>query len=84
MARYIDVDKEIHGLKRALQKVEHNETTKEIVDLVVEFLEKAPTADVEEVVHCKECKFTYTCVIKTFSEFGDDGYCHLAERKNAQ
>ena len=51
MARYIDADKEIQGLICALERVEHNETTKAIVDVVVEFLEKAPTADVAEVVH---------------------------------
>ena len=56
MARYIDADREIQGFKNAILKAEHTETTKQILVAIVEYLEKAPTADVVEVVRCKDCK----------------------------
>ena len=55
-------------------------------------LMQAPTADVVEVVRCRDCKLRYVpcrCALwygslndtEYFSERGDDFYCSLGERK---
>lgn len=49
MARYIDVDREINGLKCALGKGKHSEFAHLAMESFIEALQKAPTADVVEV-----------------------------------
>ena len=51
MARYIDADKEIKGLKEAMGRIKINETAIRLVNDYIEWLENAPTVDVEEVRH---------------------------------
>ena len=42
----------------------------------------APTADVVEVVRCKECKFRYTKECPQFIlPLDDNGFCSYGERK---
>ena len=88
MARYIDADREIRGLKAALGRVEHNETTKFVVDEVIKLLQTAPTADVVEVKHnrwenisgfdvCNICGTSPAyCEPKPNNPKGYPPYCH--------
>ena len=44
--------------------------------------EHFPTADVEEVVRCGECK-TISCLLRPFAGFDGKSYCSLGERRDA-
>lgn len=55
MARYIDID----DIIKTFEKMHGNESTLlncYNADWIVSFLESQPTADVAEVVRCKDCK----------------------------
>ena len=51
MARYIDADKIVNGLREAVERMRPNDNTKEVIDVFCEGLQNEPTADVEEVKH---------------------------------
>ena len=73
--------------KKFLMSLEHYD--KMDIESVIEHAENLPTADVVEVVRCKDCKHYYTayhvcmrledncCFIK----MPCDGFCSLGERK---
>ena len=93
MSRYIDADKLCKGLK---DMAKYQEPYKQSTILgVVSTIENAPTADVVEVVRCKDCKFWgiphandiekshYCCRDNMWCmplRFADD-YCSYGERK---
>lgn len=56
MARYIDADYVIDGIKRKASQVELNKTAKTVIDLTINLLEEVAAADSVEVVHCGECE----------------------------
>ena len=82
MSRYIDREDLLKNLKRFAP--EH------LTPLIVMLIEKQPTADVVEVIRCKDCKhykkINYddisqnTCEITTKRQQPDD-YCSYGERK---
>ena len=49
MARYIDVDRTIRGLKDAVARIKPNGIATAIIDDAINLLESEPTADVVEV-----------------------------------
>lgn len=61
MPRYIDLDAEIAIMKNAVLERKRNGTDDEFVsnifDIFINVLNKAPSANVQEVVRCKNCKF---------------------------
>lgn len=88
MPRYIDADALLNKVERyfwGLPIVVHHD--------MVEFIENAPTADVVEIVHCKDCSWCqlkrirsnkfdsyFECILwgnPTTSEF----YCAAGERR---
>ena len=56
MARYIDAERLIQGLRDAVERNKLNEIAKDLVNDVINLLQREPTADVVEVVRCKDCK----------------------------
>ena len=74
MSRYIDREDLLKNLKRFAP--EH------LTPLIVTIIEKQPTADVVEVVRCKDCtewdKDEYEC--SHWYGFREDDYCSLGER----
>lgn len=80
MSRYIDREDLLKNLKRFAP--EH------LTPLIVSLIEKQPTADVVEVVNCKDCKHYehFTVHNKHFcNEYGgyviENDYCSRAEKK---
>ena len=58
MARYVDAERLIQNLKDAVERNKINEIAKDIVNDVINLLQREPTADVVEVpCRCSECKF---------------------------
>ena len=76
MSRYIDREDLLKNLKRFAP--EH------LTPLIVSLIAKQPTADVVEVVRCKDCtewdKDEYEC--SHWYGFREDDYCSLGARKN--
>ena len=74
MSRYIDREDLLKNLKRFAP--EH------LTPLIVSLIEKQPTADVVEVVRCKDCtewdKDEYEC--SHWYGFREDDYCSLGAR----
>lgn len=90
MARYIDADK----LKDAFHTdTEHLQSRDEhLFDLIMFEIDETPTADVVEVVRCKDCKKRYTknCSLCydtankgyfLWSMINDNFFCAYGERK---
>lgn len=83
MARYVDVD----ALLKSLTKFKENDWNKElciplpsVVDDCIDIVDEQPTADVVEVVRCKECIHMGTD--KCPSQLNDaDFYCCQGERR---
>lgn len=86
MARYIDVDLLQEEFNRAQMSIHHH--GREFSDAfyyhgelstkwwrVEQMLGDIPTADVEEVVRCKDCKFRYTNTCFAKHETGDMDFC---------
>lgn len=80
MSRYIDREDLLNNLKQFAS--EH------LTPLIVSLIEKQPTADVVEVVNCKDCKHYehFTAHNKHFcNEYGgyvvENDYCSRAEKK---
>ena len=76
MSRYIDREDLLNNLKQFAP--EH------LTPLIVSLIEKQPTADVVEVVRCKDCtewdKDEYEC--SHWYGFREDDYCSLGARKD--
>ena len=74
MSKYIDREDLLKNLKRFAP--EH------LTPLIVSLIEKQPTADVVEVVRCKDCtewdKDEYEC--SHWYGFREDDYCSLGAR----
>ena len=74
MSRYIDQEDLLKNLKQFAP--EH------LTPLIVSLIEKQPTADVVEVVRCKDCtewdKDEYEC--SHWYGFREDDYCSLGAR----
>lgn len=74
MSRYIDREDLLKNLKQFAP--EH------LTPLIVSLIEKQPTADVVEVVRCKDCtewdKDEYEC--SHWYGFREDDYCSLGAR----
>ena len=51
MARYIDADRLIKGIRDAVERIKPNECAKGIVEDTITLLQNEPTADVVEVKH---------------------------------
>ena len=51
MAKYIDAEYVINGIRRRAEQVSLNETAKFAIDSTIKLLEEIPAADVEEVTH---------------------------------
>lgn len=92
MSRYIDADKAIEIWKdQDYIKLSSQEVKARIM------LDAVPSADVVEVVRCKDCKYGewkvseldnktkgYKCIIHAGLgiDFGDNGYCSYGKRKD--
>lgn len=79
--RYIDADLLIENIV----KIEDLRTLS--TKTIGEAISKTPTADVVEVVRCKDCKHhnKFSCAmseLKYPKQTDDNGYCYLAERKS--
>ena len=76
MSRYIDQEDLLKNLKQFAP--EH------LSPLIVSLIEKQPTADVVEVVRCKDCtewdKDEYEC--SHWYGFREDDYCSYGARKD--
>lgn len=94
MSRYIDVDEEIHKINEVILEKEHDENASELVTcyfkLFANALSKAPTADVKEVIRCKDCKYCdkedeheYWCTGRGFpcQLTTPDDYCSKGRKK---
>ncbi len=57
MSRYIDIDKAIHlAIQAVVEVVGHGISQIDAVNIADKFV-NAPTADVVEVVRCRDCKY---------------------------
>ena len=78
MSRYIDREDLLKNLKQFAP--EH------LTPLIVMLIEKQPTADVVEVVRCKDCtewdKDEYEC--SHWYGFREDDYCSYGERMDGR
>ena len=78
MSKYIDREDLLNNLKRFAP--EH------LTPLIVMLIEKQPTADVVEVVRCKDCtewdKDEYEC--SHWYGFREDDYCSYGERMDGE
>lgn len=77
MPRYIDADKIIYSWMVDSDGEEHDGVTLQSI------IRKIPTADMVEVVRCKECKY-FCKVSKYCSDFmttDEDGFCKWGERR---
>lgn len=87
-SRYIDANAAIKSFKDS-----HIEGNCYTPNFIVEFVEKQPTANVEEVVRCKDCKYCekfvddfgvekYFCVYFCGSqETEQNGYCYRGRKQ---
>ena len=80
MSRYINREDLLNNLKQFAPEY--------LTPLIVSLIEKQPTADVDEVVNCKDCKHYehFTVHNKHFcNEYGgyviENDYCSRAEKK---
>ena len=67
MARYIDADKLIEFITKGLNNPDNTKAFGYDAIVILTEIEYAPTADVTEVVRCKDCRHRYS--------LGDDKYC---------
>ena len=78
MSRYIDREDLLNNLKQFAPEY--------LTPLIVMLIEKQPTADVVEVVRCKDCtewdKDEYEC--SHWYGFREDDYCSYGERMNGR
>lgn len=76
MSRYIDAD-----AFEAFGYTSQDGTFDDGVEFVLEKLDEQPTADVVEVVRCKDCKYEDTCCRMIRNEKKPNDYCSYAERR---
>lgn len=80
--KYIDAEKLISGFEKARENAKH---LMEVVffDGVLAIIDGAPSADVAEVVRCKDCKRYAMCFrnIRTGGNLPDD-FCSCGERRS--
>ena len=74
MARYIDIDREIRLMKEAMRDKDETAFSNYIFKVLIEELKKAPTADVVEVVRCKDCRYGEI----DDADFPDQYLCHYS------
>lgn len=85
MSRHVDIE----PLENALKAVEKRGEVDVLLDELLSVIAKYPTADVQEVVRCNDCK--YRDAEKGFCEgrgwpmqlVPDDGFCDKGERKTS-
>lgn len=81
MAEYRDIEplrKQIVEFKTVIESSTKSGFLKDYisgVDAVMEAIDKLPTADVQEVVRCKDCKFNDNCSAQYYAMFKDIDYC---------
>ena len=78
MARYIDADDAIYELDRVFPVDDFKK--------IIRAISRTPTADVVEVVRCKECKYRDDddfCTGRGYPNalVPDDGFCDKGERR---
>lgn len=59
----------------------------EVVDMIEDCIDNAPTADVVEVVRCKDCKYfkQHKCIkLNGMVSLNADNFCSYGEKKNEQ
>ena len=84
MARYIDADNLINELSAACMPIYEKGITGILGDnsSIADIINEQPTADVQEVVRCKDCKY------RKSSEFCEcrepDAYCSDGERMDGK
>lgn len=79
MSRYIDADAIIEFIDLG-----HYRNPLELCyseQYVVDMIESRPTADVVEVVRCKDCKYENTCCRMIRNEKKPSDYCSYGERR---
>ena len=83
MSRYIDAD--ALGIGKANRDVFDNKAYADGWNAAIDIIESAPTADVAEVLRCKECKFFCRGNRCYCEEFGgivtSEDFCSRGERK---
>lgn len=93
MPRYIDADEALRMMRNSKQDCPFVDGKKAVWDVAhncaISCVDAVPTADVEKVVRCKNCKHSnnsYCAGSFTWCTYFDipkteDGYCDHAERK---
>ena len=93
MAEYIDKEKLLQKLSRMIDYCENDNKVNGLTALfqVIDAIMSCPTADVVEVVRCKDCKFRGTddCSNSYYSEYegayvdpmDDDNFCSYGTPK---
>ena len=95
MARYIDADELKNRMFNYYECVNENTAKEnyrgetlmayEVADMIEDCIDNAPTADVVEVVRCKECRYRNTqgCPMhhNGYNINGDDDYCSYGVKK---
>lgn len=88
MSRYIDADEEIRKINEAIFINEQGRKEESLASYclrrVAEALAKAPTADVENVVRCKDCKFRYTQTCFAKHETADNDFCSCGAKMEVE
>lgn len=76
--RYIDVE----PIKKQLEKISINAQTTFINTVLIGLLDEAPTADVVEVVRCKDCVLHNSCIPEeTFNFSGiENPFCCVGKK----
>ena len=79
MSRYIDAD-------ALLEDIRKNSESYFADDFAHEWVDKQPTADVVEVVRCKDCVYYHPSYCEVWSKYGtvqtrEQGYCYLGMHK---
>lgn len=82
MSRYIDADKVLGKMRKTfdMQDLYLPIHLKELI------IDDMPTADVVEVVRCKDCVYYHPSYCEIWSKYGtvqtkEQGFCYMAERK---
>ena len=99
MANYINKDETIKAVREQYltcdTDTDYNRGIQQGFDFAMSIICRQPTADVVEVVRCKDCKYYFigNCMNTDVPIYADNGaefmpdsdfYCSLAERKEAE
>ena len=89
MAEYIDIEplrKQIVEFKTAVKQFAKSSSFLKAyisgIDAVMEAIDKLPTADVQEVVRCRDCKFNDNCSVQYYAMFKNIDYCSRGIKKD--